>query len=173
MNKRQQHLLTKLSSLTELGEQLEVLEELVVIEDIDRKIILETTHWQDYHLRHLLRLINKLCPDVRYLISQGKISFSMARAIASLPQAKQEDAARSAIAKRTSVHTFRHLQSKSGNHKLTKHLSRLSDLYSGQSGLDIEIVADKHSDTSGRWIIRYHDLDMFDSIRDKLQLSDE
>ena len=164
MNRRQQSLLEKLCTSSKLGVQLELLEELVVIEEVERKAILEATQWQDYHLRHLLRLINKLVPEVRYLISQDKINFSLARAIASLPQTKQEDAARSAIAKHTSVHKFRHSLSSNKNQKLIKQLNRLSDQYSAQSGLDIEIVADKNSDNSGRWIIRYFDLDMFDTI---------
>lgn len=173
MNRRQQALLEKLCTSSKLGTQLELLEELVVIEEVDRKVILDATGWRDYHLRHLLRLINKLVPEVRYLISQDKINFSLARAIASLTQEKQEDAARSAIAKRISVHEFRHTLSSNTNHKLLKHLTRLSDQYSAQTGLDIEIVADKNSDNSGRWIIRYYDLDMFDTIRDRLQLMEE
>jgi hypothetical protein len=173
MNRRQQTLLDKLSTCSKLGAQLELLEELVVIEEVERKVILEATQWQDYHLRHLLRLINKLVPEVRYLISQDKINFSLARAIASLPQMKQEDAARSAIAKHTSVHKFRHALSSNKNQKLIKQLNRLSDQYSAQSGLDIEIIADKTSDNSGRWIIRYFDLEMFDTIRDRLNLIDE
>ncbi len=173
MNRRQHTLLEKLCTSSKLGVQLELLEELVVIEEVERKVIIEATQWQDYHLRHLLRLINKLVPEVRYLISQDKINFSLARAIASLPQVKQEDAARSAIAKHTSVHKFRHALSSNNNQKLIKQLNRLSDQYSAQTGLDIEIVADKNNDNSGRWIFRYYDLDMFDTIRDRLGLMEE
>lgn len=168
MNRRQRGLLEKLCARTKLGEQLELLEELIVIENVNRNAILEVTKWQDYYFRHMVRLIHKLVPEVRYLIGQDKINFSMARAIASLPNAKQEDAARSAIAKMTSVHQFRLSLKSNNNSKLIQQLNRLSDLYSARTGLDINIVADKNCDISGSWIIRYHDLDMFDVITEKI-----
>jgi hypothetical protein len=173
MNKQAEKLLIKLSASLSLGDQLELLERLIVDEQVSTSTIQAAVGWKDYHIRHLVRLINKLCPEVRYLISQNKVTFSLARALASLPESKQEDAVRTAISRKISVHDFRKKLSKSTNTKLVKDLARQADIFSGQTGLDIEIVPKKNNDYAGSWIIHYHDLDMFDTIKKRLRVKDD
>lgn len=137
---------------------------------IKNSIISKETKIRDYQVRHYLRVYRNLVPEVMSLFQAGKITFSMVRAIASLGASKQEKAARDAIAKRTSVNGFRNNLKGSNDKKLTAELERQSEYYSGVSGLDITIKADKNNPKAGVWLIRYSDLDMYDVIADKVSL---
>lgn len=118
-------------------------------------------------IRHYHRVARKLHPDVMQLLDEGKISFSLARALASLAPSKQERAARDALARGISVATFRSKLKDNDDYALRRELERLSQHCSDMSGLDIHIKADKNNAKAGYWMIRYSDLDMFDSIVNK------
>ncbi|QEY15923.1 hypothetical protein D0C16_08030 [Cellvibrio sp. KY-GH-1] len=135
---------------------------------IKNTIISKETEIRDYQVRHYLRVYRNLVPEVMSLFQAGRITFSMARAIASLDEKKQEKAARDTIAKGTSVNGFRNKLKDSTDKKLTAELERQSELYSGISGLDITIKPDKHNPKAGVWLIRYADLDMYDVIADRI-----
>lgn len=122
----------------------------------------------DYELRHYRRVNTKLITEVYSFFSLGKISFSLAKVLASAPQEKQEDLAREAIAKRLSVSTLRNKIT--GNHsaKFLRDMERLSDRYSEETGFDIRIIPDPKNSKAGHWVISYHNLDMFDAITEKL-----
>lgn len=130
--------------------------------------IAKETHIPDYQIRHLDRVYRKLVPEVSYLLKLGKITFSMARSIASLDAKSQERLARESIAKHISVHQFRATKMGNPDRRLIKDLEKLGDQYSEITGLDIQIKADSRNAKAGHWMIRYHDLDMFDTIAEKL-----
>lgn len=123
---------------------------------------------KDYTVRHLARLHAKLNDSVKDLFLSRIITFSLARAIAGLPAREQESAARKALAKHTSVKNFRSSLRQNDDQQLVRELERLSDQLSSHSGLDIQITADKGNSRAGRWIIRYTDLSMFDTITEKI-----
>jgi hypothetical protein len=133
---------------------------------VPNRVIEKITKIKGYQIRHYLRVHQKLSPEAMVLFQSDKISFSLARAIASLPLKQQEKAARNAIAKRTSVARFRSGLKGNADRKLNAGLERLGDQYSALSGLDITIKADKENPKAGEWKIRYTDLDMFDTIAD-------
>ncbi|QEY15999.1 MULTISPECIES: hypothetical protein [unclassified Cellvibrio] len=135
---------------------------------IKNAVISKQSKLPDYQVRHYLRVYRNLVPEVMSLFQAGKITFSMVRAIASLAPKKQEKAARDAIAKCTSVSKFRNKLKGSSDQKLTAELERQSEHYSGVTGLDITIKADKHNPNAGLWVIRYSDLNMYDVIAEKL-----
>lgn len=135
---------------------------------IKNATIVKETKIADYQVRHYLRVYRNLVPEVMSLFQAGKITFSMVRAIVSLAPKKQEKAARDAIAKCTSVSSFRNKLKGSSDQKLAAELERQSDYYSGVTGLDITIKADKNNPNAGLWLIRYSDLNMYDVIAEKL-----
>lgn len=131
---------------------------------VANRTIEKATHLRDYQIRHYLRVFQKLSPEVMALFTSDKLSFSLARAIASLPLKQQEKAARNAIAKRTSVTRFRSGLKGNTDQQLNAELERLGDRYSALSGLNIAIKADRENPKAGVWMIRYTNLDMFDAI---------
>lgn len=135
---------------------------------VPNRSIEKITKIKDYQIRHYLRVYQKLAPEVMSLFQAGKVSFSLTKAIASLPIKQQEKAARDAIAKKISVNRFRNKLKGNNDSKLTAELERLGDRYSGLSGLDITIKADKNNPAAGVWMIRYTNLEMFDVIEDTL-----
>lgn len=156
-------LLSQLRLSSSMTEQYELVSELLE-EGLKCASIANQCGLADYQIRHMARLHRKLSAPVKELFLQGKLSFSLARAIAGLPEKLQENAARRAIAKHTSVHAFRLELQKNTDKEITQHLERLSEQASVLSGLDIKIVADKHNSRAGSWIVRYTDLTMFDTI---------
>ncbi len=143
---------------------IETLKEL----NVSNKIIEKETGIHDYQIRHYRRVYRKLEASVMALFEREQISYSMAKAIASLPQKEQEKAARTAIAKKISVHQFRGSRNTNPDKKLAVDLARLADRYSEVSGFAIKITADVANSKAGVWIVSYHDLDMFDAIAEKL-----
>lgn len=130
--------------------------------------IAKETNIPDYQIRHLDRIYRRLVPEVSYLLKTGKITFSMARTIASMETKSQERLARESIAKHISVHQFRATKMGNPDRRLIKDLEKLGDQYSEITGLDIKIKPDTRNANAGNWIIHYHDLDMFDTIAEKL-----
>src|SRR5690606_6605224 len=106
MSRYRENLVTRLKSTGSIIEQYELVSDLVD-DGVSCVAIARQTDLPDYRVRHLARLHHKLNGEVRVLFLQGKLSFSMARAIAGLPDKQQENAARKTIAKKTSVQSFR------------------------------------------------------------------
>lgn len=136
--------------------------------NIKTHIITKESRIPSAQIRHYYRVAKKLQPSVMDLLEARKISFSLARAIASLPEKNQERAARDALAKRTSVASFRSKLKGNDDQALLRELERLSQQCSEVSGLDIQIKPDKNNAKAGHWVIRYSDLDMFDCVANKL-----
>ena len=122
---------------------------------VSNRAMVKATRIKDYQVRHYLRVHQKLSAEVMSLFQSDKISFSLARAIASLPLKQQEKAARDAIAKQTSVTRFRSGLKGNTDKKLNAELERLGDQYSALSGLDITIKADRENPKAVVCIIRY------------------
>lgn len=167
MSRYQQSLIAQLKSTSSIIEQYELVSDLVT-DGVSCIAIARQSGLADYHIRHLARLHHKLNAEVRALFLQGKLSFSMARAIAGLPNKQQENVARRTIAKGISVQSLRMSLSENQDKNLVRDLERLSEQASALSGLDITIIADKNNSHAGSWVIRYSDLDMFDTIVEKI-----
>lgn len=123
---------------------------------------------KDYTVRHHARLHAKLNESVKDLFLYGKISFSLARAIASLPSKQQEPAARKTISRNVSVQSFRNSLRQHDDVKLVREMQRLSERLSAITGMEINIQPDKANAQAGNCVIRYADLGMFDVIVEKL-----
>lgn len=166
-------LLAKLDLETNSAKRAQLILELKS-RNVKTHIIAKETDLTAPQIRHHYRIAHKLQPTVMQLLEEGKITFSLARAIASLPGSKQERAARDAISKGTSVSCFRNKLKNNDDQALLRELERLSQQCSDVSGLDIQIKADRHNAKAGYWMIRYADLDMFDCIASKIigKLSD-
>lgn len=163
----QQKLLGQLKQSSLVTEQYRLIAELLH-EGLKASEIAKKSTLSDYTVRHHARLHRKLTQSVKDLFLSEKFTFSLARAIAGLPEEQQEAAARKALAKHTSVKNFRSSLRQNDDQQLVRELERLSDQLSSLSGLDIQITADKGNSRAGRWIIRYTDLSMFDTITEKI-----
>lgn len=167
LTKKTQDWVNSLMATTDSIERLKWIGQLVD-EGVSTSTIARESKLADYLVRHYARVHRKLVPDVIRLFGQGKISFSLARAIASLPATQQEKSARDSIAKKISVHSFRANAGGNADKQLVRDLERLADQYSELSGLHIIIMPDTHNPKAGSWVIRYESLDMFDTITEKL-----
>lgn len=167
MNVYNEKLLNQLSKAVLVTEQHQLIAELLD-EGLKAADISKKSKLQDYTVRHHARMHRKLTQSVKDLFLSEKITFSLARAIAGLPEEQQEAAARKALAKHTSVQNFRSSLRQNDDQQLVRELERLSEKLSSISGLDIQIAADKGNSRAGRWIIRYTDLSMFDTITEKI-----
>lgn len=167
MNLYREKLFNQLKKTVLVTEQYQLIAELLD-EGLKAAEISKKSNLQDYTVRHHARLHRKLIQSVKDLFLSEKITFSLARAIAGLPEKQQEAAARKALAKHTSVQAFRSALQQNDDKQLVRELERLSDQLSSLSGLDIQIAADKGNSHAGRWIIRYTDLSMFDTISEKI-----
>lgn len=165
--KKAQTWISSLMATTDSIERLKWIGQLVD-DGMSTATIARESKMADYLVRHYARVHRKLVPEVMYLFEQGKISFSMARAIASLPAKQQEKSARDSIAKKISVHSFRANAGGNSDKQLVRDLERLADQYSELTGLHIVIMPDTHNPKAGSWVIRYESLDMFDAITEKL-----
>lgn len=160
-------LFVQLVSCQSSGQRARLMKELVSL-GVKTAVIAKRIGMADYQVRHHVRVARKLVPAVMHLLEQEKISLSLARAIASLPEAQQEGAARTAVAKSTSVSRFRAEACNNTDKRLVVDLERLANEYSERSGLNIQIKPDKENNKSGTWIIRYHSLDDFDVLTQRL-----
>lgn len=167
MNSSENQLLLGLQTTTDNVARVKLIGDLLE-HGIDTATIATKTKIPGYMIRHYARITRKLVPEVMELFSQRKISFSLARAIASLPPKQQEKSARDSIAKKISVHKFRANTSGNQDKQLVRDLERMSDRFSEITGLQITIKADTNNPKAGNWIIRYESLDMFDTITEKL-----
>lgn len=132
------------------------------------------TGLKDYTIRHYLRISKKLEPSVKDLLHKNRISFSMARAIASLPAEKQDNEARKAIMSGTSVQRLR--GKLFGNDTFTDektqhHFERLASYISEQTGLSVTIVPDKDNKHAGVMHFRYTDMRDFDAMCERLKVN--
>ncbi len=133
----------------------------------------ELTGYRDYTIRHYLRIAKKLVPAVKALLHRNSISFSMARAIASLPAPDQEAQARNAMMTGTSVHRLRRRLSGDDafcDEQTSRYFARLANMLSEQTGLVISIAPDKDNKRAGTVVLRYTDLQDFDSICARLNV---
>jgi len=129
------------------------------------------TGFKSYKVRHYLRLSKNLIPEVKALLHQNQINFSMARVIASVSPNEQVSAVRSAMINATSVHKFRHKLSdpQRGFHtEDNRYFEQLSAKISDKTGLSVQVKPDKNNKHSGSLSLRYADLTDFDSICTKL-----
>ncbi len=174
MNPVSRQLMNELTLTTDSVTRVKLIGELLD-QGVDTATIASNSKIPGYMIRHYARITRKLVPEVMGLFEQRKISFSLARAIASLPAKQQEKSARDSIAKRISVHQFRVRNSGNQDKQLVRDLERMADRFSELCGLQIHIKADTHNPKAGNWIIRYENLDMFDAISEKLlgQIQDE
>jgi len=135
------------------------------------------TGFKDYTIRHYLRISKKLTRPVKELLHNERITFSLARSVASLPTEKQEEAARRAIMMGVSVHRFRDqlLENEKFSDKETElYFQRLAMILQEKTGFNMSIVPDKFNKQAGTISVRYSDLRDFDSIcsRMNVDLSD-
>src|SRR5690606_25729116 len=121
MSRYRENLLARLRSTGSIIEQYELVSDLVD-DGVSCVAIARQTALPDYRIRHLARLHHKLNEEVRVLFLQGKLSFSMARAIAGLPSNQQENSARKTIAKKISVQNFRLNQAQHNDKALLRNL---------------------------------------------------
>ena len=131
------------------------------------------TGYKDYTIRHYLRIAKKLSPLVKGFLKQKKITFSLARAIASLPEVNQEEEARTAIMRGTSVHRFRASIGKEEsfcNEDNKRYFQNLSNVISEQIGFMVSISLDNSNSKAGKISIRYADYQDFDAICDRLRV---
>lgn len=163
----QEKLLHRLKQANDTIAQFSAIGELID-DGMNSAMIARNSGLPDYTVRHHARMHKKLVNSVKELFVAGKITFSLARAIAGLPDKEQENATRKAMAKHTSVQDFRNNQKQNNDKRLVKELERLADQLSSLSGLDIHIIADKDGVHAGSWVIRYTDLTMFDTITEKI-----
>lgn len=163
MNHYQEKLIVNLKQASHGIEQYQLIAALLD-EGLKASEISKKSNMQDYTVRHHARLHRKLAQSVKDLFLSGKISFSLARAIAGLPSKQQEAFARKAIAKHISVQSFRQSLKANDDAGLLREMERLSEQLSQLSGLDIKIQPDKHNAQAGVWVVRYADLTMFDVI---------
>jgi hypothetical protein len=123
---------------------------------------------RDYMVRHYTRVSQRLDHSVKALLHRGALSFSHARAIASLPAADQEEVARSTIASGQSVARMRARLDGKGqggdDEEHTRYLELLAQKLAEQTGLMLNITSDKHNRHAGTVLIRYSDLRDFDAI---------
>jgi len=129
---------------------------------------------KDYTVRHYLRISKKLSPLIKKFLHQEKISFSLARAIASLPENRQEEEARKAIMRGISVHRFRASIGEDGafcNEDTERYFQHLTNVIAEQIGFMVSISPDKNNSKAGTISIRYADLGDFDSICDRLRVN--
>ena len=157
----------QLMGCTSNGQRVRLMNELVSF-GVKTAVIAKRLAIADYQVRHCVRVSRRLAPDVMALLENNKISLSLARAVASLPEAEQENAARTALAKRISVSRFRAEAFANPDKRLIADLERLADSYSEQSGFALQIKPDIDNSSSGTWIIRYHSLDDFDELTRRL-----
>lgn len=167
LTKKAQTWVNSLRATTDSIERLKWIGQLVD-EGFSTATIAHESKLADYLVRHYARVHRKLVPECRQLFDQGKLTFSLARAIASLPPRQQEKSARDSIAKKISVHQFRANSGGNTDKQLVRDLERLADQYSELTGLHIVIMPDTHNPKAGSWVIRYESLDMFDAITEKL-----
>lgn len=160
-------LITRLKQTSATIERFSIIGEL--LEDgMNSASIARHSGQPDYSIRHHSRMHKKLVKPVKDLFLSGRLTFSMARALAGMPEKEQENAARKAIAKHISVQKFRSSMNLNDDTQLLRELDRLADQLSIQSGLDIKILADKNNVHAGNWMIRYTDLTMFETISEKI-----
>lgn len=129
------------------------------------------TGFKPHTVRHYIRIANKLVAPVMKLLHEGKLTFSMARAIASFPGDTQEEQARSVIQKKTSVSRFRAMNKEDSlftDDSVRKHYERVARLISEQTGLDVEILPDLNNNRNGEFKIRYVGHDSFDAVCSQL-----
>lgn len=127
-----------------------------------------------YMVRHYTRVSQKLDDTVKALLHKGSLSFSHARAIASLPAADQEEVARSTIASGRSVTRMRAKIDGKGqgddDEEHVRYLDVLAQKLAEQTGLMLRITSDKHNRHAGTVLIRYTDLRDFDAICSRLNV---
>lgn len=157
----------ELRGCTSSGRRVRLMKDLVSF-GVKTAVIGKRLGIADYQVRHCVRVARRLVPEVMVLLDNNKISLSLARAIASLPDAEQENAARTALAKRISVSRFRAEAFANPDKRLIAELERLADSYSEKSGFALQIKPDMDNSDSGTWIIRYHSLDDFDELTRRL-----
>jgi hypothetical protein len=167
MNPKVELLLTELSSTACHFKRLGLLRDLKE-RRVKTKVIEKATGIKDYQIRHYLRVELKLCPTVKTFFQKGSVTYSHAKVLASMAPEQQEKTARQIIAKGTSVHQLSASINANANVRLNSDLEKLADQYSAISGLDIKIKADREDGKAGVWSIRYTDLDMFDTIVEKI-----
>lgn len=166
MNLASRQLMDELSLSTDSVTRVKLIGGLLE-QGVDTTTIASRSKIPGYMIRHYARITRKLVPEVMALFVQRKISFSLARAIASLPTKQQEKSARDSISKKISVHKFRANTSGNQDKQLVRDLERMADRFSEITGLHITIKSDANNPKAGNWIIRYESLDMFDAISEK------
>ncbi|PVZ64457.1 hypothetical protein [Pelagibaculum spongiae] len=136
----------------------------------------QITGIKDYKIRHYIRIARKLVPEVKLLLYKGKITFSMARVLASIKDEEQEDQARKALRLGTSVQRFRDKVKKGPefeNQKDKEYFTSLAAKLSEQAGFPIKIIPDKNNKNSGIFSIQFSDLTGFDAICHRMKLNIE
>jgi len=159
--------------LTELKQTIDHCKRMLIIAELEElgikaRSIATEGGLKGYEIRHYRRVSNCCIPEVLDLFFKAKISFSLAKVIASIPRDKQEKTARDAIAKKISVHTLRAKLAHNENNRLNNDLAKMANKYSEITGLDICIHAATKNPKAGYWKIKYEDLDMFDIITDRI-----
>lgn len=144
--------------------------------DIPPSALCKATGFTESQIRHYCLVSRKLIPEVKELLHTNKIKYSLAKAIAALPRAEQEEKARQAIMRRTSVHQFRDTV-KSTPRKLDErtleYFKQLEQTMGDQTGIVLEIIPDPDNKNAGYVKMRYADLGDFDNICDRLRVTIE
>ncbi len=131
------------------------------------------THLSLSQIRHYCRLSKKLSPAVKQLLHVGKISLSLAKAIASVALERQEACARDAIMKGVSVHKFRDKEKVLPlglDTRTQKYFEQIEHRLSEQTGIVLEVLPEHNNKHAGIIKMRYSDLKDFDHICDRLQV---
>jgi len=131
------------------------------------------TGFKDYKVRHYLRVSKKLAGPVKELLHKKSITFSLARAIASLSPEEQEEEARKAIMVGTSVHRFRNKLSGEEtfcDKDTERYLERVAVIIAEQTGFMVSLSQEKGNKQAGSITLRYTDLEDFDSICSRLRI---
>ena len=134
------------------------------------------TGLKDYQVRHYLLIAKKLIPAVKALLHEGKIKYSLARAIASVAPEQQEEVARKAIMSRTSVHRLRaelNAGQAFSNQAEREYFEKIAINMSEQTGLLVTIAPSPVKRNSGNVLLHYSTLEDFDTICERLGIDTE
>lgn len=132
-----------------------------------------------FEYSHLMRISRKLSEPVKDILAKSKLSEGHARALTSLPQAKQEEAARNAIGKRWSVRRLEQevralLVGKPVNDD-NSYYENLGEKISATIGHPVKVIPSKTDQSTGMIQITYLGYDAFDGImaRMRVKLEDD
>lgn len=127
--------------------------------------------WSASKVRHYVRIAKRLCPEVEELCYQNAVlTVGHAKLLASHSPGVQISLARNVLAKGWSVHQLhRHVKGESEK-PASSYYQQLSESLSAQLGHPLVVSPNSGNERSGSITFKYHTLDDFDALCDRLGL---